>query len=128
MLRRIGLVLIVLPLSLIAVLLSVANRQPVTLNLDPFGGETIAVAVPLFLLVFASVILGVVLGGVAVWLRQARFRKAARQARREARQAAAQAAELREMMAASAPAPAAARGLPAPGASRVALTDRRSAA
>lgn len=123
LLRRILLVLIVLPVSLALVALAVANRHAVPLMLDPFARDAaLSVEVPLFVVVFAALILGVVLGGVAVWVRQGRYRRAARDAGREARRANAQANELRAIVAA---APGrhgrADPGLPA-------LPDRRSAA
>nr|WP_281503015.1 lipopolysaccharide assembly protein LapA domain-containing protein [Ancylobacter crimeensis] len=122
--RRIGLILIVLPLSLVAILLAVANRQAVAVNLDPFAGSY-GIEVPLFLLVFGSLILGVVLGGVAVWAGQLRYRRAARRARRDARDAEREAGELRERMAAMTDPDG--RGVPGVAAG-YAITDRRNAA
>lgn len=128
MLRRIVLILIVLPVSVGLVALAVANRHDVPLVLDPFARDSaLAVEIPLFVVVFAALILGVVLGGTTMWVSQGRFRRAAREAGREARRANAQASELRAIVAASAPART---GLPASGANAnmPALTDRRSAA
>ncbi|HSI42517.1 MAG TPA: lipopolysaccharide assembly protein LapA domain-containing protein [Xanthobacteraceae bacterium] len=105
MLRRLLLIVIVLPVSLVLVALAVANRQPVQVALDPFSADSgLAVAVPLYVLVFGALILGVVLGGVAVWLRQGRFRRSARVAAREARAANAQAEELRARLSPGTPA------------------------
>ena len=42
-----------------------------------------AAALPLFVLIFILVIFGVLLGGIAAWLRQARWRWAARRAEKE---------------------------------------------
>jgi hypothetical protein len=48
------------------VVLSVANRQPVTLALNPFAGpEGPVVTVPLFALVFAVLACGVVIGALS---------------------------------------------------------------
>jgi uncharacterized integral membrane protein len=79
--------LILLPVAIIVVLLAVANRGPVTLSLDPFSRDApeIATTVPLFALIFAAVALGVVIGGVATWLAQAKHRRARRQYGREVR-------------------------------------------
>jgi len=127
-LRRILLTLILLPISIIVLMLAVANRQSVALVLDPFAGEAgPSVAVPLFVVVFVTLILGVVLGGVTVWLAQGRYRKAARHARREARYAHEEADKLRTVVARTQPQRT--NGLPLPsGGSAPALTDRRNAA
>ncbi|MFG1361572.1 lipopolysaccharide assembly protein LapA domain-containing protein [Xanthobacter pseudotagetidis] len=79
--------LIVVPLSILGVALAVANRKPVTVSLDPFTPATPAfsVTVPLFAVIFAALIAGVVLGGLVTWVSQGRFRREARLARREMR-------------------------------------------
>jgi hypothetical protein len=58
----------------------VANRQTVTVSFDPFSSAAPAYAVtlPLFVILFALLILGVVVGGTAVWLGQRRIRRARR--------------------------------------------------
>lgn len=77
--------LILLPIAILVVLLAVANRAPVTLSLDPFSGETpeFATQLPLFAVIFAAVMVGVVIGGTATWLAQGKHRRARRQFRRE---------------------------------------------
>lgn len=79
--------LILLPVAIVVVLLAVANRAPVTLSLDPFSPEApeIATSLPLFAVIFAAVMLGVVIGGTATWLSQSKHRRGRRQFRREAR-------------------------------------------
>jgi uncharacterized integral membrane protein len=78
--------LLLLPVAILVVLLAVANRAPVQLSLDPFSQEApeFATQVPLFAVIFASVMLGVVIGGMATWLAQGKHRRARRQYRREA--------------------------------------------
>jgi len=80
MLRKIVTLVIVLPLAAIIIAFAVANRHAVTVSFDPFSSSSPAYAgtVPLFVLIFVLVILGVVIGGVAAWLRQAHWRRAAR--------------------------------------------------
>jgi uncharacterized integral membrane protein len=80
--------LILLPVAILVVLLAVANRAPVTLSFDPFSQEApeFSTQLPLFAVIFAAVMLGVVIGGVASWLAQGRNRKTRRQLRRETRQ------------------------------------------
>jgi hypothetical protein len=52
----------------------------VTLSFDPFSATSPAYAatVPLSVMIFALLILGVVVGGVAAWIRQAKWRRTAR--------------------------------------------------
>lgn len=80
MLRKALAAIILIPIVLLLVMFAVANRQVVTLSFDPFdaANPAYAVAVPLFVLIFVLVVLGVLLGGVAAWLRQGRWRRTAR--------------------------------------------------
>jgi uncharacterized integral membrane protein len=84
--RRFFAWLIGLPVAVLLILLSVANRTPVRLSLDPFSGETPAYSVelPLFAIIFVSLVAGLVIGGVASWFSQARLRRDARRTRNEA--------------------------------------------
>jgi len=80
MLRRIGTALIVVPLAAIIIAFAVANRQTVMVSFDPFSSTfpAYAVTLPLFAVVLAVLILGVLIGGVATWLRQGKWRRSAR--------------------------------------------------
>lgn len=80
MFRKIVTAVIVIPLAVIIVAFAVANRQPVTVSFDPFSAATPAYSatVPLFVLIFVLVILGVIVGGVAAWFRQGKWRRLAR--------------------------------------------------
>ncbi len=84
--RRIVQIFLILPLALALIVFSVANRHRVTLSLDPFDtvDPALALSVPLFLLVFLILAIGVVVGGVAVWLGQAKWRRRARLEHEEA--------------------------------------------
>lgn len=95
--------IVLLPIALLAILFAIANRAPVTLSLDPFakGEPEIALAVPLYAIVFAAVVLGVVLGGIGAWLSGARARRSGRASRREANGLKAEAERLRASLAAS---------------------------
>jgi len=77
--------ILLLPVAIVSVMLAIANRHPVELAFDPFGAPDLRISAPLFIIVFAALMIGVVIGGVGVWLRQGRYRSAARQARSEAR-------------------------------------------
>ena len=76
------------PLGIILILISVANRQTVRFSLDPLSTESPALSVelPLFVLLFATLILGLLLGGVIIWLSQGKHRKALREKSNEAHQ------------------------------------------
>jgi uncharacterized integral membrane protein len=80
MLRRFLTAIIVVPLALVIVAFTVANRQMVTVSFDPFSqtAPAYAASVPLFVLIFVVLIIGVVVGGVAAWLRQSQWRRTAR--------------------------------------------------
>ncbi len=78
--------LVLLPIAIVVILLAVANRAPVLLSFDPFSQEIpeIAFEVPLYAVIFASVMIGVLIGGVAAWLAQRSNRRERRLYRREA--------------------------------------------
>lgn len=80
-------IVVLVPVAIVAVALSVANRHDVALSLDPFNAAdpAVAIAVPLYMLVFAAIALGIVIGGVGTWLGQARWRRQARRLRHEAK-------------------------------------------
>ena len=90
--------LVLVPLGLIFIVFAVANRHLVTVSFDPFGSGDSAFNLrpePLFVIIIAAMIVGVVAGGSATWFRQRHWRRAARQHEADARQARAQLAELR---------------------------------
>lgn len=85
MLRRIVLFGLLVPLAIVLIMFAVANRGVVNVSFDPFdpAQPALAVRMPLFLLIFVTLITGVVLGGFAAWLRQGRYRRATRGLRNE---------------------------------------------
>ena len=70
--------LVVVPVVIVAAIVAVANRQDVTFSLDPFSANfpSVAFTLPLYGLVFLSILFGVLLGGAAVALRRTRRRRA----------------------------------------------------
>jgi uncharacterized integral membrane protein len=88
---------VLIPLGLIFVVFAVANRHLVTVSFDPFNSTdpSIAITLPLFVVIIAAAIAGVAAGGTATWFRQRHWRRAARQHEADARQARAQLADLR---------------------------------
>jgi uncharacterized integral membrane protein len=78
--RKIITALIVVPLAALIIAFAVANRQMVTVSFDPTSSTNPAydVPLPLFVLVFILLILGVIVGGAAAWLGQSPWRRTAR--------------------------------------------------
>jgi uncharacterized integral membrane protein len=60
--------------------LAVANRHTVQLVLDPFNPESpvVSVHLPFYAYLLAMLIAGVVLGGMATWMKQSKWRRTAR--------------------------------------------------
>ena len=84
--RRLRNWFILFPLAIVMILFAVANRGFVTVSFDPFSGETpaLALSVPLFIVVFSALIVGVVIGTLASLARQWRLWRAARRVEDEA--------------------------------------------
>src|SRR5260370_29608134 len=59
--------LVLIPLGLIFIVFAVANRHPVTVSFDPFNSTdpSLGVRLPLFVVIIAVAILGVVAGATA---------------------------------------------------------------
>ena len=95
--RKFFTAVVLIPLGLVFIVFAVANRHAVTVSFNPFNSTdpSIAVTLPLFVVIIAVAIAGVVAGGSATWFRQRRWRRAARQHEADARQARAQLADLR---------------------------------
>jgi uncharacterized integral membrane protein len=112
MIRRIVTALILVPLAIIVISLAVANRQSVVVSFDPFDQAHPALtrALPLYLLMLVLLIGGVVVGGIAAWIRQAKWRRAARRADAQARELRAEVERLKRR-----PGPTALAVPPAPG-------------
>lgn len=86
LMKQLFILLIPVPIAIVAVALGVANRQLVAINLDPLANppsEGMQVSAPLFIIVFAALMVGVVLGSGATYLEQGKYRRAARRIKRE---------------------------------------------
>ena len=104
--RKLVLALIVAPLGLVLITLAVVNRKPAVLVLDPFGRDPgFSLEAPLFLFLLGAFALGLVVGGIATWLSQGKWRKTARQGSRETRELRRQADRLERELETMAPAP-----------------------
>jgi uncharacterized integral membrane protein len=92
---------VVIPLGVIFVVFAVANRHLVTVSFDPFNSTdpSVSVRLPLFIVIIAMAMIGVVAGSSMTWFGQRRWRRAARQHEADARHARAQLADLQATMA-----------------------------
>lgn len=103
MIRALNL-LFVAVVGICLLVVALANRGPVTLRLLPeemgaFLGFGWAVELPLFLVVFLGIALGLLIGFVWEWFREHKHRVAASTARREAARLERQVSELRQRQA-----------------------------
>ena len=100
MIRKTVTALILVPLALVVVTFAVANRQPVVVSFDPFdqAHPAFARALPLYQLMLLVLIGGVLVGGIAAWVRQSKWRRAARLAAARARDLQAEVDRLRRRL------------------------------
>jgi uncharacterized membrane protein len=96
-LRRVLNWLVGLPIALIVIAFAIANRQWVTVSLDPISRENpfAAVSMPLWALLFFGAFLGLLAGWIACWFSQGKWRRSTRESRLELSRAQAEAAQLR---------------------------------
>ena len=81
--------LVLVPLCAILIAFALANRQLVTVNLNPFVtpvSPTEGYGIPLFVVLYVVLLIGVLLGGIATWFAQGQHRRRERHWRREAHQ------------------------------------------
>lgn len=92
--------LVILGLILLAlVLVALANREMVTLNLLPAGMARVmplSVQVPLFVVGLGGVVIGMVIGYIFEWLREHKHRRRAAQKTREAERLSSEMQRLRQ--------------------------------
>lgn len=107
MFHKIVTTVIVVPLAAIIIAFAIANRQLVTVSFDPFStvNPAYAATLPLFIMIFVLVILGVIVGGAAAWLRQSKWRRTARKLDAEVRMLHQELDVLRQRAAANPPPP-----------------------
>ncbi|MCF6322108.1 MAG: lipopolysaccharide assembly protein LapA domain-containing protein [Rhizobiaceae bacterium] len=86
MMKKLVSLIIFIPIAIVLIVLSVANRHPVVFNLDPINPDQpfLAITLPFFVFLFAALLIGLLLGGMATWFTQGKHRKLARETKREA--------------------------------------------
>jgi len=87
MVKRIVGWVVLVPLCAVLIVFALANRQLVVVNFNPFTSATDptspGVGVPMFLVIFGLLLVGVLLGGIATWFAQSHHRRDERMFRRE---------------------------------------------
>ena len=87
MFMRLVKLVILIPIAIVLIVLSVANRHAVTMALNPFRPEDqlLSVTLPFFVFMFLALICGMLIGSTATWFAQGKYRKRAREEALEAR-------------------------------------------
>lgn len=99
--------LILPPLAVLMIAFAIANRQLVTIDFNPLP---FTLDLPVFILVYLGVLIGLVAGGVIEWAREYPIRSLARRQRKELLRQEAEVSRLKsEQKAAAEPAPGEAR-------------------
>lgn len=75
--KRILWLFVAIPMAVLLIVFSVANRAPVTMFLDPFSTENPAfsLTLPFFVFLFAAFLGGLLVGGIVAWFGQGRHRR-----------------------------------------------------
>lgn len=88
MVKRIVGWVVLVPLCVLLILFALANRQLVIVNFNPFMPSATLTqpgfGVPLFLVIYIVLLLGVIAGGIATWFAQGKVRQEKRHWRKEA--------------------------------------------
>src|SRR4029453_17884815 len=86
MLRRVIWTVVAFPIGIVLVTLAVSNGHRVRLVLDPFRPDdpVLSLVLPFYLYLFGALLIGIVIGGMATWFTQARWRRIARRRGAEA--------------------------------------------
>jgi uncharacterized integral membrane protein len=105
MIKKILYAVILVPAALVIIAFCVANRQLVGFSYDPLGGNDPAMTLrlPLFVLILGGILIGMLAGGFAAWLRQGKWRRAARTNAQEAARWQREARDLRRRLDESVP-------------------------
>lgn len=85
MLKRLFSLLILVPVGVVLIAVAVSNRQNVTIAVPPYleDAPLYAFTIPLFVVLFAVLLIGMIVGSLATWFRQSHYRREARSKRAE---------------------------------------------
>lgn len=83
---RILSLLVLVPVAIVLIAFSVANRQMINISFDPTGAAdpAFALQLPIFVVIFATLAMGLILGGIGTWFTQGKHRRLARKKKQEA--------------------------------------------
>lgn len=99
MIKRIVGWFVLVPLCAVLIVFALANRHAISVHFDPVSpadAPIIAHAeVPLFIVIYGMLFLGVILGGVAAWFAQGKNRRERRRFKRDATRLTKELAEMR---------------------------------
>lgn len=71
--------IVLVPLAVVALAVAVANRHAVIISFDPFSADRAGdVQAPLFIILIFAIMIGVLLGSIATWFAQGKYRRALR--------------------------------------------------
>ncbi len=70
--------ILLLPVILAAILFAIANRTSVLVSFNPLDPVVGGVLLPLYAVVMIAMLLGILLGGAVVWLKQRKWRRMAK--------------------------------------------------
>lgn len=75
-----------IPIAIVLILLSVANRHFVTFGIDPLNTQdpAFAISLPFFVFIFIALIIGAIIGASLTWVSQGKHRKALKEKSYEA--------------------------------------------
>jgi hypothetical protein len=99
-------IIVFVPLALVILFFSMANRGLVRIGLDPFAANDASAPyfeAPMYLVVLASMAVGVLAGGISSWLGHLQVRRAAKVARAEAKKTRLEVEKLRQQALAELP-------------------------
>ena len=77
---------VLVPISAVLIVFALANRHLVNIRFDPLSPDNPLIPgldIPLFIVIFAMLMLGVLLGGAAVWFTQGKKRRETRKAQKK---------------------------------------------
>lgn len=72
--------IVMAPFALLLIAFAIANHDTVSIALDPLNlvDPPLVYAMPLFLPIFIALVIGILLGGIAMWFSERRHRRAAK--------------------------------------------------
>lgn len=86
MISRIINFLFLIPLAIVLIALTVANRNIVPVSIDVFNPSNPALTfnAPMFVWIFGALAIGIIIGGIGSWFAQGKHRRKERQYKKEA--------------------------------------------